>query len=137
MEPIFSEHISIFESIMGGDAEGFTFFSDRQFAGKSYTLHLQFDNCWYRYPKDKTPDCKINMVISSVSPSYYSWANYVWQRDSGILPELSDYGLGDPVWGYSNVSTGAGVVAAQSHSVCTIDFTDFITNIITRQYEQD
>ncbi len=132
MEPIFSEHISVFESIMGGDAYGFTFFSDRQFAGKSYTLHLQFDSCWCRFPKGDIPDCKINMVISSVSPSYYNWANYVWQRDSGILPELGDYGLGDPIWGYSNVSTGAGVVAAQSHSVCTIDITEFIKNSITQ-----
>ncbi len=130
MEPIFSEHISIFESIMGGDANGFTFFSDRQFAGKGYTLHLQFDNCWFCYPKGEIPNCEVNLIISSVSPSYYNWANYIWQRDNGTLTELGDYGLGDPIWGYSNVSSGAGVVAAQSKSVCTIDFTDFIRNTI-------
>jgi hypothetical protein len=130
MEPIFSEHISIFESIMGGDAYGFTFFSDRQFAGTGYTLHLQFDNCWFCYPKGEIPNCKVNLIISSVSPSYYNWANYIWQRDNGTLTELGDYGFGDPIWGYSNVSSGAGVVAAQSKSVCTIDFTDFIRNTI-------
>lgn len=130
MEPIFSEHIGIFESIMGGDAEGFTFFSDRQFSGKSYTLNLQFDNCWFRYPKGEMPDCKVNLIINSVSPSYYNWANYVWQRDNGTLSDLSDYGLGNPIWGYSNVSSGAGVVAAQSKSVCTIDLTDFIRETI-------
>lgn len=137
MEPIFSEHISIFESIMGGDADGFTFFTDRQFAGKSYTLHLLFENCWYRYPKDELPDCMINLMISSVSPSYYYWANYIWQRDNSILTELGDYGFGDPIWGYSNVSSGAGVVAAQSHSVCTIDLTDFIKNTINQQDENN
>jgi hypothetical protein len=130
MEPIFSEHISIFESIMGGDADGFTFFSDRQFAGTGYTLHLQFDNCWFCYPKGEIPNCKVNLIISSVSPSYYNWANYIWQRDNGTLTELGDYGFGDPIWGYSNVSSGAGVVATQSKSVCTIDFTDFIRNTI-------
>lgn len=137
MEPIFSEHISIFESIMGGDAEGFTFFTDRQFAGKSYTLHLQFDNCWYRYPKGDMPDCMVNLIISSVSPSYYNWANYLWQRDSGTLTELSDYGFGNPIWGYSNVSSGAGVVAAQSHSVYTIDLKDFIKTTINQQNENN
>ena len=130
MEPIFREHIGIFESIMGGDAEGFSFFSDRQFEGKSYTLHLQFDNCWFRYPKGEIPDCNVNLIVSSVSPSYYNWANYIWQRDSGTLTELGDYGFGDPIWGYSNVSSGAGVVAAQSKSVCTIDLTDFIQETI-------
>ena len=137
MEPIFSEHIGIFESIMGGDDEGFSFFSDRQFAGKSYTLHLQFDNCWFRYPKGVIPECKGNLIVSSVSPSYYNWANYVWQRDRGTLGEFGDYGLGDPIWGYSNVSSGAGVVAAQSKSVCTIDLTEFIKNTISQQNEQD
>ncbi len=130
MEPIFSEHIGIFESIMGGDADGFTFFSDRQFSGKSYTLNLQFDHCWFRYPTGEIPECKVNLIINSVSPSYYNWANYVWQRDNGTLSDLSDYGLGDPIWGYSNVSSGAGVVAAQSKSVCSIDLTDFIRETI-------
>ena len=65
-----------------------------------------------------------------MSPSYYNWANYIWQRDSGTLTELGDYGFGDPIWGYSNVSSGAGVVAAQSKSVCTIDLTDFIQETI-------
>ena len=130
MEPIFSEHIGIFESIMGGDADGFTFFSDRQFSGKSYTLNLQFDHCWFRYPTGEIPECKVNLIINSVSPSYYNWANYVWQRDNGTLSDLSDYGLGDPIWGYSNVSSGAGVVAAQSKSVCMIDLTDFILKTI-------
>lgn len=126
LEPIFSEHIGIFESIMGGDSEGFTFFTDRQFNGKSYTLHLQFDNCRFRYGKGRIPDCKAHFVINCISPSYYNWANYVWQRDNGTLTDLSDFGFGDPVWGYSNVSSGAGVVAAQSQSVCTIDLTGFI-----------
>ncbi len=129
-EPIFGEHIGIFESIMGGDSEGFSFFTDRQFAGKEYTLHLNFNNCHFEYKKDRIPECLAHLVINSISPSYYNWANYLWQRDNGSLPELADYGFGEPIWGYSNVSTGAGVVAAQSKSVCTIDLTDFIRKTI-------
>lgn len=130
MEPIFSEHIGIFESIMGGDADGFTFFTDRQFNGKSYTLHLQFDNCRFSYNKSEIPECQAHFVINCISPSYYNWTNYVWQRDNGTLTELSDYGFGDPIGGYSNVSSGAGVVAAQSKSFCTIDLTDFFRETI-------
>lgn len=130
MEPIFSEHIGIFESIMGGDAEGFTFFTDRQFAGKDYTLHLLFNNCWIRFPKRMFPVCNLELIICSISPSYYYWANYKWQRDNGLLSELSDYGLGDPIWGYSNVSSGAGVIAAQSKTVYTINLTDYFKNLL-------
>lgn len=130
MEPIFSEHINIFESIMGGEADRFSVFTDRQFAGRSYTLNLQFYGCWYMFPKGTVPDCAVNLNVSSISPSYYSWCNYMWQRDNSMLTDFSDYGLGDPVWGYSNVSTGAGVVAAQSSSICTIDLTDWVKQVL-------
>lgn len=130
MEPIFSEHIGIFESIMGGDAYGFTFFSDRQFSGKAYTLNLQFNNCNFHYYKGEVPDCKVHFVIHNISPSYYNWANYIWQRENGALNELGDIGLGDPIWGYSNVSSGAGVIAAESQTTVTLDLTDFIRQTI-------
>lgn len=130
LEPIFSEHIGIFESLYGGDADGFTFFTDRQFPGKSYTLHLQFDTCRFRCLNEDIPECKSHFVIHNISPSFYNWANYIWQRDNGVLSDFSDYGLGDQISGYSNVSSGAGVVAAQSKSVCSIDFTDFIRQTI-------
>ena len=133
MEPIFSEHIGIFESLMGGDSEGVSFFSDRQFSGKDYTLHLVYDNCWARFPKKEIPKCDLNLIINTISPSYYNWANYKWQRDNGTLSELSDYGLGDVIWGYSNVSTGAGVVAAQTKTIYTINITDYFKNLLNLQ----
>ena len=130
MEPIFSEHIGIFESIMGGDAYGFTFFTDRQFSEKAYTLNLQFNNCWFRGSLDDLLDCDFILVIHSISPSYYNWVNYVWQRDNGTLTEFGDYGFGEPIWGYSNCTSGAGVVAAQSKNEYHIDLTDFIKETI-------
>lgn len=133
LEPIFSEHIGIFESVMGGDANGFTFFTDRQFAGKSYTLHLQYNNCGFQGTLEDMPDCEFALILNTISSSYYNWVNYVWQRDNGTLTELSDYGFGDPIWGYSNCTSGAGVVAAQSTSEYTIDFTDFIKTTINEK----
>lgn len=116
---------------MGGDAYAFSFFTDRQFAGKSYTLTLQFNNCWFSGTFDEMPDCDFILTLNSISSSYYNWANYVWQRDNGALNELSDYGFGNPIWGYSNCTSGAGVVAAQSTDEYRIDLSDFIKETIT------
>lgn len=131
-EPIFSEHIGVFESVMGNDAgTGFTFFTDRQFSGKDYTLHLIFDNASYSVKmygecRPELFDCGLSLSLHTISQSYYNWVNYIWQRDEGSLNELGEIGLGDPMWGYSNVSTGAGVVAAQSYRTYDINLKDFI-----------
>lgn len=50
----------------------------------------------------------------------------MWHRDYGSLEELGNIGLGDPIWGYSNVSTGAGVVAAQSYTTYKLSLRDFL-----------
>lgn len=133
-EPIFSEHIGVFESISGADPYGFSFFTDRQFSGKGYPLHIQFTDGRYmvesREWNAELLDCGYEFVLYSVSESYYGWANYVWQRDEGPRGDLSEVGFGEPLWGYSNVSTGAGVVAAQSFSTYRLNLKDFIeTNL--------
>ncbi len=69
-------------------------------------------------------------MLASVSQSYYNRAIYVWQRDSGVLGDLGDLGFADPMWGYSNVSTGAGVVAARSYATCTLNLHDFLKESI-------
>ncbi len=133
-EPIFSEHIGIFESVMGSDASGFTFFTDRQFSGKTYPLHLIFSSC--RWMADSEHwlseyfECGFEFTLHSVSQSFYNWSNYLWQRDNGTLEDLGNLGLGDSIRGFSNVSTGAGVVAAQSYRSYTIDLTDFIKEAV-------
>lgn len=129
-EPIFSEHIGQLDAVTGSDADGFTLFTDRQFAGKSYTLHLQFHNAVYDVKNqdfdDELLDCGLVFTLSSVSQSYYNLCCYRWQIENGLMGDLGDVGLGEPVWGYSNVSTGAGVVAAQTHTAYTIDLKNFL-----------
>lgn len=138
-EPIFSEHIGIFESVSGSDPAGFTFFTDRQFAGKSYTLHLQYEGCqFYTYSKDWDDslfDCSAELSLYTVSESLYYFVNYLWQRDEGYIGDLGDLGLSDPAWGYSNVSTGAGVVAARSRASYTIDLHDFLENAARQELQ--
>ena len=134
-EPIFKEHIGVFETIMGNDeATSFVFFTDRQFAGKTYTLHLNYTDNVFRVKSQKYDEslleCDMTLFLTTVSPSYYNWAVYKWNADEGILGDLSDIGLAEPKWGYSNVSTGAGVVAAQSSAKHTVDLKDFLKNVI-------
>lgn len=130
LEPIFGEHIGIFESIMGAEPYGFTFFTDRQFSGRNYPLHIRFTNAnFYVQANEWNPDlldCGYIFTLRSVSKSYYNWVNYLWQSSESIMGEMSEIGLGDPFWGYSNVSTGAGVVAAQSMTDYTVHLRDFL-----------
>lgn len=126
-EPVFSEHIGIFDAITGSDSDGFTFFTDRHFSGKTCTLDLLFSNVGIEMtipsaPGDNPiPDCGLVLSLSSISPSYYNWCNYKWNVVSGTINDLSQIGLGEPIWGYSNVSTGAGVVASYSQSDCYVN----------------
>lgn len=135
-EPIFSEHIGVFESIMGSETDGFSFFTDRQFDGKAYTLRLKFTNAGYnvRDPiyDEELLNCGYVLELQSVSQSYYNWENYKWQIENGVTGDIIDFGFGDPMWGYSNVSTGAGVVAARSISKFKVNLKDFLQTIIVK-----
>lgn len=133
-EPLFSEHIGVFESIMGGDSFGFTFFTDRQINGKEYTMHLRYTDVTYILAvadyDDEWLDCGFELTLKTISESFYKWMNYNWQVDNGPLEEIGSMGLGDPLSAYSNVSTGAGIVAAQSWRSVTINFGDFLRQAI-------
>lgn len=139
-EPIFKEYIGMFESVMGNDDDDvLLIFSDRQFSGKDYTLRLQFNNASYHVESpeynSELYDCSITFYLATVSRSYYDRAIYVWQRDSGIIGDLGDLGFAEPIWGYSNVSSGAGIVAARSFSTYTLNLKDFIQQTLnSNQY---
>ncbi|MDE6403705.1 MAG: DUF4249 family protein [Muribaculaceae bacterium] len=133
-EPIFKEHVSVFETVMGNDDDiDFVFFTDRQFPGKTYTLHLNYSDNLFRVSSkeydESLLECGVNLYLTTVTQSYYNWAVYKWNVDEGIIGDLSDIGLAESKWGYSNVSTGAGVVAAQSTSMVTISLKDFLKDI--------
>ena len=105
-EPIFSEHIGVFESAMGSDAYGFSYFTDRQFSGKSYILHLECTNCYYQMVANNwNPDllnCGYEIELRSISQSYYNWANFcgntttapwVTSAKSGLLIQCPDIAM--------------------------------------------
>ena len=131
---IFKEHIGIAENMFGGYEIRELFFTDRMFSGSSYTISFKFDQAqFYAYGpefEEDLLDCGIRFTLMSVSRSYYDRMNYLWQKNSGIIEEAADLGLADPIWGYSNVSTGAGVVAAKSVTSYTVSLKDFLTAAI-------
>ena len=137
-EPIFKEHIGVFETVMGNDEDtNFGFFTDRQFPGRTYTLHLNFSNNVFRVKSQEYDEswleCGVNLYLTTVSKSYYSWAVYKWNVDEGITGDLSDIGLAESKWGYSNVTTGAGVVAAQSSAKYTIELKEFLNTTLNNK----
>ena len=136
-EPIFKEHIGFFETVTGNaDDTYFSFFSDRQFAGKTYPLHLNFSGNIFRVKSQKYDETllegAVNLYLSTVSQSYYNWAVYKWNADAGITGDLADLGMAESKWGYSNVSTGAGVVAAKSSACFTVNLKDFLESVLPK-----
>lgn len=53
----------------------------------------------------------------------------MWKVNSGFEGELGNNGLADPIFIYSNVSTGAGIVAARSVSKYTVDLSDYVRDL--------
>lgn len=137
-EPIFSEHIGQLESVMGAETDGFSLFSDRQFPGSRYPLHLQWrEMSWMAHDTSEAiAPIGLRLSIASVSESYYKYALFCWHTYNGILIDLGDTGFGEPLWAYSNVSTGAGIVAAQAVTSRTIDLKDFIRQTINHKSRQ-
>ena len=131
-EPIFKEHIGEFETVIGSDDIPFTYFTDRQFAGSHYTLHLKFTDCVYIINMDDYDenllDCGVILYLKAISESYYNMVLYRWNADHGIIGDLSDIGLAESKWGYSNVSSGAGVVTAENVSYLRINLKEFLNS---------
>lgn len=130
MDPIFKEFFTAVEDTYESDTSSFLGFSNRQFRGKGYVFTAMFQDNYFSVFNDKYDpeifDCEIEFTLMSVSRSFFNYALYEWEWLHGFIGQFEDTGLADPIWGYSNVSTGAGVVAAYSISTCTISLRDFL-----------
>lgn len=128
-EPLFTEHVSALESVFS-DTSGYTIFTDRQISGKSYPLTISTDNVdFIYYNPGNDPELKdfsIDLTLGSISDSYYYHVLSVWVANDGIPGMLGGVGLGEPVYATSNVSTGAGVVAAVARSTRRVKLLDIV-----------
>ncbi len=128
-EPLFTEHVSVLESAVA-ETSGYTIFSDRQINGKTYPLRIEYEpfSFYYSNPKDLPgpKDYGITISLRHIDEAYYKHVLSVWEANDAIVGALGGIGLASPVYAYSNVSTGAGVVAAYATSVVTLPIFDLI-----------
>lgn len=127
-DPIFREYVTVTDEVFGSGS--LLAFSNRQFLGKGYGFNALFRYNYLSVLNDKYDpelfDCKVVFSLKTVSQSYFNYRLYEWELEDGFVGQFEDTGLADPIWGYSNVSTGAGVVAAYSVSTCTVSLRDFL-----------
>lgn len=133
VDPVFYEQTNTFEEIMNYSSYNM-FFSDRLFHRETNTLDFGFTPCFFEISGwDRDPaelECGWDLTLYSISESYYNWRAYCWQTDGLVFGDFGDLGLAEPIWGYSNVSTGAGVVAARSSVTVKVNIKDFLTGTI-------
>lgn len=128
-EPLLTEHVSVLESVTG-NTYGYTVFSDRQINGITYPLRLTVNNYtfFYRNPMDLQgpKETGVTVKLRHIDQPYYKHVISIWKGNDGITGTLGDVGLASPVYPWSNVSTGAGVVAAYAEASLTIPIIDII-----------
>lgn len=131
IDPIFSEHITPLETIIT-DAYGlYTVFSDRQISGKPYTLDIPLSGnyrCDYKNHPDLENKLSIDVNLGHISTDYYKFMLSLWAATEGVSGALGGVGLGDAVFEYSNVSTGAGIVAAKANSTIKLNIHDILVS---------
>lgn len=129
IEPLFSEHVGALD-LSGAETSGYTIFTDRQISGISYPLHIVFSDIAYHKRIGSNPQSipsgEFYFKVESISRSYYDHVLSVWVANDGIVGALGSVGLGDAVFASSNVSTGAGVVAARSVSSITLNLDELL-----------
>ncbi len=132
-EPLFSEHITPLETIIT-DAYGlYTVFSDRQISGKQYSLEIPVVgnySCNYKDHPGMDQKLTLNVNLAHISSPYYNYMLSLWAATEGISGALGGVGLGDAVFEFSNVSTGAGIVAAQAKYVYKLDVRELVNKHI-------
>lgn len=129
-EPLFSEHITPLETVVSDGYGLYTVFSDRQISGRNYSLQVPVEGYYYWNNKEHTDlghRSEIIVRLNHISPSYYNFMLSLWAATEGVSGALGDVGLGDPVWEFSNVSTGAGIVSASAATEVRLNVYELLT----------
>ncbi len=136
LDPVFYEQTSTFDDVMNGSYYNM-YFSDRLFNRVTNTINFAFSPCFIYFSgwnnNEADLQCGWEFTLYSISESYYKWLTFCDQAGGIVFGDFGDYGLSDPIWGYSNVSTGAGVVAAQSSATMTLNLQDFLSDYISKE----
>lgn len=135
-EPLFSEHVSVLESVLF-PTMSYNIFSDRQISGKHYPLHIRLEDVSYKIEKGTLipgkGESRFIFNLSVISPEYYRHVIATWIAENGSLGQLGSVGLAQPVFAFSNVSSGAGVVAAQAPFIAELPVMPIVEEALQRK----
>lgn len=122
-DPIMDENYSALDEIFE-TWKSFYVFSDRQINGKSYTLSCRREIPMAYIPFDE--DFKNRIRLYSISKEYYDYLLSLFKKYQGFNGSLEEIGLAEPYQIYTNVSSGAGIVGAESSDF----FIDSVIDIV-------
>lgn len=132
-EPLFSEYISPLESVFGASNWGYTVFSDRTIDGMTYPLRAKSDTSvlYILNPEhiESLYHLPVWIKLSNITNDYYDYVLSVWENANGLHGTLGSLGLSDPVFVHSNVSTGAGIVAARTVTQYEVDLAPWLREL--------
>lgn len=112
------------------DGSGNFIMGGKQYQDNKFTLTAKYSDCRYIASfiewDNELLDCGYAFSLQRISKSFMDLARYEsYYLDFGF-GDLTDIGLADPIRGYSNVSTGAGVVAAETSTDFNLIIKDFL-----------
>ena len=117
------------------DGSGNFIMGGKQYQDNKFTLTINYSDCRYIASfiewENELMDCGYLFSLRRISKSFMDLVRYEsYYLDLGF-GDLSDIGLADPIRGYSNVSTGAGVVATETSTDFNIIIKDFLKETLT------
>lgn len=118
-DPILNENSTALDAVFTRNNE-FIVFSDRTFQGDGYDLKFRI-SVW-----EYTPTGVSTIRLYSISKEYYQYLISLHKKYDGVNGTLEEIGVAEPLRIYSNVSSGAGIVGAQSVDMRVIDFSSIV-----------
>lgn len=132
-DPILGENDSPLDAVFSINDE-FIVFSDRSIKGRTYTLTCRLSSWYDGWWSDDL--FSHTLCFYSISKDYYMYLLSLHKKYDGLNGSLEELGLAEQRSVYTNVSSGAGIVGAQSVDVIVNDVTEIVKDnlgIVPRQ----
>lgn len=134
-DPILGENESAIDGVFN-QYHDFAVFSDQAIRGKEYTLTC-YNYYLFRYLNpDWEPTRRYvdEIRLYSISRDYYLYLISMYKKYNGVNGTLEEFGLAEPHRIYTNISSGAGIVAARACNPVLNDVTDKLIEVNQRGY---
>lgn len=128
-DPIISENNTPMDAIFSKNST-FVVFSDRSIDGQTYTLRYTCSYIPFISVTEFGERLTDRIALCSISRDYYLYLLSIYKKYGDLNLNLEDMGLAEPKVIYSNVTTGAGIVAAQSSDTIVNDVHDIVCRFV-------